>query len=125
MRDISVPKSNSGSVADSAATSNRLVAAAESVRRKKVFAKLEVEEAEIEVELAAVRSAGGSQASSVRRRNLGNLSTDALALRSPEPLQNKIQRLQDSTAQMSFSSGLRRPFLNTQAATWYPERCLN
>ncbi len=90
-------ESDAGSKADSVATSTRLRAAAELVRRKKELAKLEVQEMEIEVEMAAARSSRGSQTSSVRRRNLGDLSTDALALTSPEPLQSKMQRLNDST----------------------------
>ena len=83
------------SVAESG-SSQRLVAAAELVRRKKQLARLEVEEMEIEAELAAVRSARGSQTSSVRLRSLGNLAQ--LPPCSPESLQSKMRRLQDSEA---------------------------
>ena len=102
--DIPERESEAGSRASNtdSAASSRLQAAAELVRRKKALAKLEVEEMEIQVELAEVRSARGSQRSSARRHNPGDLSTDNLAFRSPETLQSKMLRLQDSTAQQSL-----------------------
>ncbi|MDP7544528.1 MAG: hypothetical protein QGG31_02035, partial [Anaerolineales bacterium] len=116
------------SVAEST-SSKQLLAAAELVRRKRELAqkgedvaRLRVEEMQIEVELAAARSTRGSQTSSVRRRYPGPL--DGLVHGSPEPLLAKMQRLQDSAAQHSSSSGLlvvpNLPAITNTAEFGYP-----
>ena len=88
--------SHAGSIADSAATSTRLLAVAELLRRKKELKQIEVQEAELEVEMAVARSSRGSQKSSERRRNLAEPSLALSSLPSPETLQSKMQRFDAS-----------------------------
>ena len=84
--------SEAGSITDSVATSTRLLAAAELLRRRKELKQLEVQEAEIEVEMAEARSSRGSQRSSERRRNPREPPLPLSSLPSPETPQSKMKR---------------------------------
>ena len=55
---------------------------------------MEIQEAEIEVQMAAAQSSKGSQRSAGRSQDLGNLAPVILES-SPEPLKSKMERMNE------------------------------